>query len=67
MLSDRQFYQTGHAIDVDAVELGPGGTANRAGTVPHGICALNQATEAFAVLKITFDPSDIDAGWSFMG
>jgi hypothetical protein len=67
VLSNRQFYQACHAIDVDAIELCPGGTANRTGTVHHGICSVNQATEALAVLKISFDPTHINVSRSFMG
>jgi hypothetical protein len=67
VLIDRQFYQACHTIDIDAVELCPSGTANRTGTVHHGICTVNQATEAFGVLEIAFDPPDGNVSRSFMG
>jgi hypothetical protein len=67
VLIDRQFYQAGHTIDIDAIKLCPRGTANRTGTMYHGICTVNQAPEAFGVLKIPFDPPNINAGRSFMG
>jgi hypothetical protein len=67
VLIDRQFYQACHTIDIDTVELCPRGTANRTGTVDHSICTVNQTTEAFGVLKITFDPPDSNVSRSFMG
>jgi hypothetical protein len=66
-LIDRQFYQVCHTIDIDTIKLCPRGTANRTGTVYHGIRTVNQATEAFGVLKITLDPPDINVRRSFMG
>jgi hypothetical protein len=67
VLIDRQFDQACHTIDIDAIELGLRGTANRTGTVYHGICTVNQATKAFGVLEIAFDPLNSDVSRSFMG
>ena len=65
-LSNRQFYQSGHSLDIDVIEFGHRGTTNHAGAVYHGIRIANQVTEAFSIFKITFDPSDIGVGRSFV-
>jgi hypothetical protein len=67
VLVDRQIYQVRRTIDIDAIEVSPRRTANRSRTVYHGICTVNQTTEACDVLKITLNPPNFNAGRSFMG
>ena len=67
MLGHRRLYQSGHAVGIDAVELFPICTANRAGAVYYCIDAFNQAAKTFHVIKITIDPSYRNPDRSLMG
>ncbi len=52
----RRLHQSLYAISVYKVKLGPGGAANCAGAMHHGIDAMDQASETFQVSKVTIYP-----------